>query len=96
MIINTVSASGGGGGDQLLDTTLSIAPADWNSNTREAVKTVTGVSADNKVYVFAMGDVGDAYCKSQAANQLTFGLSNTTSAIPSTTLNFSIQIINPV
>lgn len=79
----------------LLDTEVVIAPADWDSETREATKSVPGVTADNKVYAYNQGS-SVVYCKSQATDQLTFGLKTMNIAIPTEPVSYSIQIINPV
>lgn len=79
----------------LLDTDITISPEDWNSETREAIKSVPGVTEDNKVYAYNQGG-SVVYCKSQATDQLVFGLKTANIAIPTESVSYSIQIINPV
>lgn len=88
---------GGIRGNIIIDTDVTIEPEDWNTETREAIKTVQGVSATNKVYVFDMDNTTEyIYCKSQDMDQLTFGIVYNTIPIPTSTVKFSIQIVNPV
>lgn len=87
---------GGFRGTMMLSTIVSIAAADWDETTREAIKTVAGVSATNTVYTFLLSGSDFVYCKTQATNQLTFGLEYDNVDIPTETTTFSILIADPV
>lgn len=87
---------GGFRGTMMLNAIVSIAVADWNETTREAVKTIAGVSATNMVYVFLLSGSDFVYCKTQAANQLTFALEYDNVDIPTETTTFSVLIADPV